>query len=37
VHAATAGVLRSAYLTHNPDAGGTSAFAIDLSERSVLR
>jgi hypothetical protein len=34
-HAATAGILRSAYLTHNPagDAGGP--FAIDLSSKHV--
>lgn len=39
-HAATAGILRNAYLTHNPDAGGSGAFAIDLSSarvRSALR
>src|SRR5262249_22078856 len=29
-HAVTAGLLRSAYLTHNPDASGSGAFAIDL-------
>ncbi|MHB9005650.1 MAG: hypothetical protein ACYDC1_01825 [Limisphaerales bacterium] len=34
-HAATAGVLRSAYLTHNPDASGDGAFAIDLSSARV--
>src|SRR5204863_8483255 len=27
----------SAYLTHNPDAGGTSAFAIDLSSARVRK
>jgi len=36
-HAATAGVLRSGYLTHNPDASGTSALSIDLSSRRVRR
>ena len=35
VHAATAGVLRSGYLTHNPDASGDSALAIDLSSARV--
>lgn len=34
-HAATAGILRNAYLTHNPDAGGSGAFAIDLSSARV--
>ncbi len=34
-HAATAGVLRSAYLHHNPDATGDGAFAIDLSSARV--
>lgn len=34
-HAVTAGVLRSGYLTHNPDAGGDGALAIDLSSRPV--
>jgi hypothetical protein len=34
-HAATAGVLRSGYLTHNRDAGGTAALAIDLSSARV--
>jgi hypothetical protein len=33
--AATAGILRSAYLTHNPDTTGTGAFAIDLSSARV--
>ncbi len=34
-HAVTAGVLRSAYLHHNPDTSGSGAFAIDLSSRRV--
>ena len=34
-HAATAGILRNAYLTHNPDAGGSGAFAVDLSSARV--
>ena len=34
-HAATAGILRSAYLAHNPDAAGSNAFAIDLSSARV--
>ncbi|HSM06957.1 MAG TPA: hypothetical protein VK858_20185, partial [Longimicrobiales bacterium] len=34
-HAATAGILRSAYLTHNADAGGDGAYAIDLSSERV--
>ncbi|NRP85244.1 hypothetical protein GFPCMMHI_01129 [Ensifer adhaerens] len=34
-HAATAGILRSAYLSHNPDAGGNNAFAIDLTSERV--
>ncbi len=34
-HAVTAGVLRSAYLHHNPDSTGDSAFAIDLSSARV--
>jgi hypothetical protein len=34
-HAATAGILRSAYLSHNPDGGGDGAFAIDLSSARV--
>lgn len=34
-HAATAGVLRSGYLTHNRDAGGTGALALDLSSARV--
>ena len=33
--AATAGILRSAYLSHNADAGGDGAFAIDLSSARV--
>ncbi|MEP6618805.1 MAG: hypothetical protein ABJE47_05805 [bacterium] len=33
--AATAGMLRNAYLTHNADAGGTGAFAVDLSSTRV--
>jgi hypothetical protein len=36
-HAATAGVLRSGYLTHNPDASGTAALAVDLSSARVRR
>ena len=36
-HAATAGVLRSGYLTHNPDAAGSAALAIDLSSARVRR
>jgi hypothetical protein len=36
-HAATAGVLRSAYLTHNPDAEGSGALSIDLSSARVRR
>ena len=34
-HAATAGVLRSGYLTHNPDAAGSGALAVDLSSARV--
>jgi hypothetical protein len=34
-HAVTAGLLRSAYLTHNPDASGNGAFAVDLSSARV--
>jgi hypothetical protein len=34
-HAATAGVLRSGYLTHNQDAAGDSALAVDLSSARV--
>jgi hypothetical protein len=34
-HAAAAGVLRSAYLTHNPDASGDNAFAVDLSSARI--
>ena len=34
-HAATAGILRSAYLTHNADNGGDGAYAIDLSSERV--
>jgi hypothetical protein len=34
-HAATVGILRSAYLSHNPDRGGSGAFAIDLSSARV--
>lgn len=34
-HATTAGILRSAYLSHNPDAAGSNAFAIDLSSARV--
>lgn len=33
--ATTAGILRSAYMNHNPVGGGDSAFAIDLSSRRV--
>jgi hypothetical protein len=34
-HAATAGVLRSAYLTHNPDGTGSGALSLDLSSARV--
>jgi hypothetical protein len=34
-HAATAGVLRSGYLSHNADASGDGAFAIDLTSARV--
>lgn len=34
-HAVTAGLLRSAYLSHNPDAGGDGAFTIDLASARV--
>jgi hypothetical protein len=34
-HAATAGILRNAYLTHNPGAEGGGAFAVDLSSARV--
>ncbi len=34
-HAATAGILRSAYLSHNLDGGGDGAFAIDLASARV--
>jgi hypothetical protein len=34
-HAATAGVLRSGYLSHNADATGDGAFAIDLTSARV--
>lgn len=34
-HAATAGVLRSGYLTHNRDAAGSAALAVDLSSARV--
>jgi hypothetical protein len=34
-HAATAGVLRSGYLTHNRDGSGDSAMAVDLSSARV--
>lgn len=34
-HAATAGVLRSGYLSHNRDAAGDSALAVDLSSARV--
>ena len=33
--ATTAGILRSAYMNHNPVGGGDSAFAVDLSSRRV--
>ena len=36
-HAATAGVLRSGYLTHNPNAAGVGALTIDLSSARVRR
>ncbi|MEA2220879.1 MAG: hypothetical protein QOJ35_3505 [Solirubrobacteraceae bacterium] len=36
-HAATAGVLRSGYLTHNPDLAGSGALAVDLSSARVQR
>jgi hypothetical protein len=34
-HAITAGVLRSTYLSHNPDAGGDGAYAFDLTSARV--
>lgn len=34
-HAAAAGILRSAYLSHNPDGGGDGAFAVDLASARV--
>ena len=34
-HAATAGILRSAYLSHNQDAAGSNAFAMDLTSARV--
>lgn len=34
-HAATAGILRSAFLSHNADGGGNGAFAVDLSSARV--
>ncbi|PPK73927.1 hypothetical protein B0F87_11338 [Methylobacter tundripaludum] len=34
-HAATAGILRNAYLTHNADSTGSNAFAIDLTSARV--
>jgi len=34
-HAATAGILRSAYLSHNPDGAGDGAFAVDLASARV--
>ena len=34
-HAATAGVLRSGYLTHNPGAAGDGALAVDLRSERV--
>ena len=34
-HAATAGILRSAFLSHNADGSGNGAFAIDLSSARV--
>jgi hypothetical protein len=36
-HAVTAGVLRSAYLSHNPDASGSGAFAVDLTSARTRR
>ncbi|MCU1428821.1 MAG: hypothetical protein JWL83_2821 [Actinomycetia bacterium] len=36
-HAVTGGVLRSGYLTHNPDAAGSGALAVDLSSARVRR
>jgi hypothetical protein len=36
-HGATAGVLRSGYLTHNPDMTGSGALSIDLSSSRVRR
>ncbi|HVJ72542.1 MAG TPA: hypothetical protein VNB03_00770 [Casimicrobiaceae bacterium] len=36
-HAVTAGLLRNAYLAHNPDTGGSGAFAVDLSSARVRR
>ncbi len=36
-HAATAGVLASAYLSHNPGTGGNGAFAIDLTSSRTRR
>ncbi len=36
-HAASAGVLRSGYLTHNPDLAGSGALAVDLSSARVQR
>lgn len=35
VHAATAGILRSGYLTHNQDEAGSGALAIDLTSARV--
>jgi hypothetical protein len=34
-HAATAGILRSGYLTHNADGSGTGALSMDLSSERV--
>ncbi len=34
-HAATAGILRSAFLSHNADGSGNGAFAVDLSSARV--
>ena len=35
--ATTAGLLRSAYLSHNPEGGGSGAFAVDLTSGRVRR
>ena len=36
-HAVTAGVLRSAYLSHNPDTSGSGAFAVDITSARTRR